>query len=98
MVLDAEARGQLEKIIDREISSIPDTVEIGRNLINKKEFLVANPDDFALGMALGTIIATFSNSYSAKYHKMPSAEDLEEINDIFIKRTKEIKDAIFNCG
>ena len=98
MVLNEQMRGSLEKTIDHTILKIPKIVRMARTVSAAKEFQVKNPDDFALGLAWGYIIRAFSVHYATKYHGMPSEEEMNELSDIVIKRTKEIKEAIFKCG
>jgi len=98
MVLDAEMRGNLEKVIDNAISKIPKTVDMARTVTAVRELQIKNPDDFALGLAWGDIIRAFSERYALKHSGLPSEEETSEISDIVMKRTKEIKEAIFKCG
>ena len=98
MVLGDQIRGKLEKIIDQEISGVPNTVDMARTVSAAKEFQIKNPDDFALGIAWGGIIRAFSERYVTMYGRVPSGEEMSEASDIVIKRTKEIKEAIFKCG
>jgi len=93
MVLGDQIRGKVEKIIDEVISGIPKNVDMARTISAAKEFQIKNPDDFALGIAWGVILRAISECYVTMYDRVPS-----EVSDIVIKRTKEIKEAIFKCG
>ena len=98
MSLDVEMRGHLEKIIDSVILTISGGVELARAVTKAKEFQIENSDDFTVGLAWGEIITEFSGLYVTKYGRRPSEEEISQASDIVIKRTKEIKEAIFKCG
>ena len=98
MVLDDQMRGKLEKIIDQSILGVPQTVDMARIVSAAKEFQIKNPDDFALGITWGVILRAISECFATMYDRMPSEEERNEISDIVLKRTKEIKEAIFKCG
>jgi len=98
MVLGDQIRGKVEKIIDEVISGIPKNVDMTRTVSAAKEFQIKNPDDFALGIAWGVILGAISECYVTMYDRVPSEEEMSEVSDIVIKRTKEIKEAIFKCG
>ena len=98
MVLGDQIRGKVEKIIDEVISGIPKNVDMARTISAAKEFQIKNPDDFALGITWGVILRAISECFVTMYDRMPSEEERYEISDIVIKRTKEIKEAIFKCG
>ena len=98
MVLDEEMRGILEKVIDHTISKIPKIVDMARTVSAIRELQIKNPDDFVLGLAWGDIIRAFSERFALKRSGVPSEEETGEISNIVMKRTKEIKEAIFKCG
>lgn len=54
--------------------------------------------DFVLGFAWGKIIYIFTHNFWVENGRFPSKEEVEEIHLIVEKRTREIKEAIFQSG
>jgi len=98
MVLDAEDRGYLEKLIDSEIKGVPETMEIARMPRYQKEWQIQNDADLVLGWTVGAVFSAFSMYYTNLHQEATSTKDLEEVVDIMMKRVREIKEAIFKCG
>ena len=99
MGLKGEDRGMLEKIIDQQVSSIGKHVKIWRSPEYQKLYQIKDPDDFAYGHAQGSIITKFETYYGLVYHnKNPTDDEIDEIAEIILKRSREIKEAIFKSG
>jgi hypothetical protein len=92
-------RGMLEKIIDQQVSTIGKYVKTWRSPEYQKLYQIKDPDDFAYGYAQGSIIAKFETYYALVYNKkIPTADEIDEIAEITLKRSREIKEAIFKSG
>ena len=98
MVLDEQDRGYLEKLIDSEIKSVPETMEIARAPRYQKEWQIQSDADLVLGWTVGVVLKAFSIYYTNRHQEATSTEDLGQAVDIMIKRVREIKEAIFKCG
>lgn len=98
MVLDNVDRGFLEKEIDRAISEVPLVMKAVRESGYKKIANIREETDYVLGYVMGEIIKGFSIYFATRHGRIATPEELQEMTSIPLKRTKEIKDAIFNCG
>lgn len=96
MGLDEISRGILEKEIDAVIREIPEEVRTFRQL--KSLFQIKEEADFVYGLAIGHILYPFILSYFATYGRKPTPAEYDEIRQIIIKRSREIREAIFNTG
>ncbi len=98
MPLSTLDRGQLEKIIDHVISQAGIDVKTYRKPEFKKELMIQREEDFALGWALGTIVANFSNYFGLANRRMITLEEVVEVMKIVKMRIREIRDEIFKTG
>ncbi len=98
MVLNAEDRGFLENIIDKQIKEVNVVIEIARSEPNKKEWQIKNDADFTLGWVLGVIFNDFAFYFSHFHKTMMDQEQVDQVIEIISKRVREIKEAIFKCG
>ncbi len=98
MVLDSRDRGYLENLIDNEIKEVPNTMEIARAPRYQKEWQIQSDVDLVLGWTVGVIFTRFGSYYANFHNENLALEDLDQAVDIVIKRVREIKEAIFNCG
>ncbi|MGI0082144.1 MAG: hypothetical protein ACREAF_00715 [Nitrosopumilaceae archaeon] len=95
MVLSAEDRGMLEKIIDAVIATIKEQKKMFENPIVKQEFHVEKIEDFLFGMFYQEITSTFSTFYTTFKHRRPNESELQEIVQVVLKRLPEIRNAIY---
>ena len=90
-------RGVLEGLIDQAIEMVPTWVNMARNN-NTPEFNIQRLDDYILGFSQGSIMGIFVSLYRTSLAQDPSPEISIEIAQIIFRRTREIRDAIFNAG
>jgi hypothetical protein len=96
MVLSDLVRGHVDRAIDISIQSIPQTL---KNIRKMKESLhLKEEENYIFGLATGYVIGTFEAFYRLVYLKSPSAEDSFEVIQIILRRSRDIKDAIFSAG
>ena len=98
MGLDATDRGVLEKIIDHGIEKIPELLPVFRTSEIKSRFQITNPEEFCYGHVHGRIFAEFAAHYAVTHGDIVPDDEMNEVGNILEKRSKEIKNAIFNCG
>lgn len=98
MVLDSKNRGTLEKEVDNTIDAIPIFLKKYRDSTMKARLQYRDEADFVLGFAWGKIIFTFVHNFWIKNRRFPSKDEVDEIHLIVEKRTREIKEAIFQAG
>ena len=98
MVLDQTMRGTLEQIIDSMIKEIPRLVRVLFEPSQKAQLHIQNEKDFALGIALGGIYQTFSVFFLSVQKRYPNDQESSEIRNIILRRTAELRDAIFSTG
>lgn len=98
MNLNSEARGALEKIIDDAIKGIPQQVSLFRRQSMKSELHLTKEEDFVLGMTWGSIMSIFIGRQMIQYQRLMMQNEKEEMLAIILKRTREMRDAIFNVG
>jgi hypothetical protein len=96
MVLNDLVRGHVERAIDVSIQSIPQTLKNIRTI--KESLHLKEEEDYVFGMATGYVIGTFEAFYRLVYLKAPTAEDSSEVIRIILRRSRDIRDAIFNAG
>ena len=98
MPLDNEDRAYLEKTIDRTVRQVPDIVTMSRDEGYQKHSQYKEADDFVLGFATGMIYGAFIQYFVARQQRQPTDDEVTEANQVILRRMREIKDAIFNCG
>ncbi|HKI09549.1 MAG TPA: hypothetical protein VKA09_14235 [Nitrososphaeraceae archaeon] len=96
MVLSDLVRGHVERAIDISLQSIPQTLKNIRTM--KEELHLKEEEDYVFGLAMGYVIGTFEAFYRLVYLKAPSAEDSSEVIRIILRRSRDIRDAIFSVG
>ena len=96
MTLDANSRGALESIIDGVIKQTPSLVETFRKA--KSRMQITNESDYVFGLESGVIFGSFTALLISLKNRQPDLEELDQIMDILIRRSREIRDAIFNIG
>ncbi len=98
MTLDNEDRAYLEKTIDTTVGQVPGIVQMARIEDYHKHGQYKEADDFVLGFATGIIYGRFVQYFVAVHQRQLSDEETTEGNRVILRRMREIKDAIFNCG
>ena len=98
MALDNEDRAYLEKTIDRTVKQVPNIVKMSRIEVYQTYAQYKEADDFVLGFATGGIYGGFVEYFTTRQQRQPSEDEVEEANKVILRRMREIKDAIFNCG
>jgi len=98
VALDNDDRAYLEKTIDRTIIQVPSIVRMSRFENYQKHAQYKDADDFVLGFATGAIYGGFSEYFVARHQRMTNDDEVTEVNQVVLRRMREIKDAIFNCG
>ena len=98
MPLDNEDRAYLEKTIDMTVKQVPDIVTMSRDEGYQKHAQIKEVDDFVLGIATGMIYGAFIQYFVTRQQRQPAEDEVAEANQVILRRMREIKDAIFNCG
>ena len=98
MGLDITDRGALEKIIEARIQEIPKLLQIFRTEEIKSRLQISYPEEFCYGNMHGRIFGEFTVYYFSTHKITMPDDDVKELGEILEKRSREIKDAIFNCG
>ena len=100
MSLDYTDRGVLEKLIEYEINQVPILIETFRDPETKTRLQITNPEEFCYGYIHGSIIRGFIAHYLDRHKDIQIISDviMKEMGKIIQKRSREIKDGIFNCG
>ena len=98
MALDNEDRAFLEKTIDSTVKQIPNFVKMARMEVYQKYAQYKEADDFVLGFAIGIIYGGFVEHFITRQQRRPSEDEIGEANEVILRRTREIKEAIFKCG
>jgi hypothetical protein len=95
--LSAEVRGVLEHQIDSYLSLIPQYVETFRD--KQSQFHLNEPNDAVFGYVLGTITASFAPTLTQLAFVNKFTPDIVvEVSEIIFRRSKEIRNRIFNTG
>jgi hypothetical protein len=94
MPLDPFITALLDHTIDEQIKHISPFVKNCRNDTAKEVFHLRNPDDFALGMTLGSILESFRVAHRASYGKDFEADEVLEVIGVVVSRSAQIRDAI----
>ena len=99
MALDANDRGNLERSIDSLIKGIPELISRFRDQDVKKFFQYKDENDVVFGMVFGAIIEKFGYYYNITHNTdTPPPDVASEILDVIMRRSSEIREAIFKCG
>ena len=98
MPLDDDDRAFLEKTIDTIIKQVPGLVQMARDEGYQKHAQIKEVDDFVLGIATGMIYGAFVQNFVATHQHQTTEDEVTEGNQVILRRMREIKDAIFNCG
>ena len=98
MVLDQQARGELEKYIDFFIKNIPKLMSRFRSKEVKNKLQFKNEEDFLYGSVYGGIIWGYGEKFYAMFHKPLTEEEVLEVQTIVVNRMREVKEAIFKTG
>jgi len=98
MALDNEDRAHLEKTIDSTIRQVPGLVKMARLEEYKKYMQYKDADDLVLGFAIGMIYGGFVEHFVTRHQSEPKLDEIGEANQVILRRTREVKEAIFQCG
>ena len=91
-------RGALEQTIDKVISQIPTMVEATRDPFFKSLLQIKEENDFVMGLAWGKIYTEFLAYLIASRGSSFDDKEGAEIAEIVMRRSSEIRTAIFNGG
>jgi len=91
-------RGILEQTIDNVIDQIPDMIKTARDPSFKSLLQIKEGNDFVMGLAWGKIYTEFVAYLLASRGSPYDDEEGNKIAQIIMKRSAEIREAIFNCG
>ena len=91
-------RGNLEEFIDIARDGVPETMQEFRDKDVKKFLFMENENDFVLGYSMARIFYGYTMSFVPRNNRALTEQEKAEVIDIILKRTKEIKEAIHNCG
>jgi len=98
VALDNEDRAFLEKTIDSVINQVPTIMTMARTEDYKKFIQYKDEWDVVLALATGIIYGRFAEYFVTRHQREPNTEETSETNQVILRRTGEIKDAIFKCG
>ena len=91
-------RGTLEQTIDSVIAQIPTLVKTARDPYFKSLLQIKEGNDFVMGLAWGKIYTEFVAYLIASRGSSYDKEEGDKIAQIVMRRSAEIRDAIFNGG
>jgi len=95
MSLGPEDRGVLEKIIDGAIMEIPTQMLAFRDPRIMELMAIKEQNDLIIGMALGYIVGRFLTYFFANHIRVATFEELLEVYQVVLKRSAELRSAIF---
>jgi len=98
VALDNEDRAYLEKIIDSTIRQVTTIMKMARTEEYKKFVQYKDEWDVVLALSTGIIYGRFAEYFVTRHQREPNTEETSETNQVILRRTREIKDAIFKCG
>lgn len=98
MVLDLTDRGAIERIIEVRIGEIRDIMTMFRKQSVREQNQIRDADEFAYGYVYGKIIASCEALLIHSYDRTMRQDEIDEMFEIMEKRSREIKDAIYQCG
>jgi hypothetical protein len=93
MSFNTFARGLLEQIIDQAIASILFFIRQCRSDEARRAFHYQNPEDFVLGVTIGSIVTSFETAFKIAYQN-----EISEINQVINGRMPRIRSALFDAG
>jgi len=96
--LDTETRGVLDKTIDIAIQELPYMVKIYRMPKFKSYMMLKEENDFVFGYVWGHVITTMSTYIQSSQKRPPRDDEMEEVNEVMIRRSADIRKAIFDTG
>lgn len=97
MSLNNNIRGLLENIIDESILIMPALMSLFRNT-SPPEFGIQRLEDYAFGYVQGLILGQFICSYRAIFAQNLQPEISAEAGRILLRRSRDIREAIFRAG
>ena len=95
MNLATEDRRALELMVNRAIDEIPDQMAAYHLPEINKLMRGAEQKDLLLGMGLGYIFGRYLNFFFMNNIRFPSLEEQKEIYQVILKKSDELKEAIF---
>ena len=98
MALDNEDRAFLENTFDSIINQVPIIMTMARTEEYKKFFQYRDEGDVVLALAMGMIYGGFVQYFITRHERNINPDETGETNGVILRRTREIKDAIFKCG
>lgn len=95
MGLSSEDRSFIEKTIDHTKKSIKnDSLEFHLPKV-KQALQIENSQDFVFGMAYGEILQAFSDNFVMHHNRIATKDEINELNEVIMRRLKEIREVIF---
>jgi len=98
VALDNEDRAFLEKTIDSIINQVPTIMTMVRTEEYKKFIQYKDEWDVVLALAMGMIYGVLTQYFITRHERNTNPDETSESNQVILRRTREIKDAIFKCG
>ncbi len=98
MALDNEDRAYLEKAVDSIIRQVPTIMKMARTEEYKKFIQYKDEWDVVLALSMGMIYGLFTQYFITRHERTTNPDETSESNRVILRRTREIKDAIFKCG
>jgi hypothetical protein len=98
MSFNTFARGLLEQIIDQAIASILFFIRQCRSDEARRAFHYQNPEDFVLGVTIGSIVTFFETAFKIAYGRHFNQNEISEINQVINGRMPRIRSALFDAG
>jgi len=98
VALDNEDRAFLEKTIDSIINQVLIIMTMARTEEYKKFFQYKDEGDVVLALAMGMIYGGFVQYFITRHERNINPDETGETNGVILRRTREIKEAIFKCG
>ena len=97
-IFETADRGTLEQTIDQVISQIPAFLDSARDPHFKTRLQIKEENDFVMGLAWGKIYTEFVAYLIASRGSSFDDEEGRQIAQIVMRRSSEIRNAIFNGG
>ena len=68
------------------------------SLVKYQFFQYKDEGDVVLALSMGIIYGGFVQYFITRHERNINPDETAETNGVILRRTREIKDAIFNCG
>jgi hypothetical protein len=95
MSLNRFARGFPEQTIEQAIASIPFFIRQCRSDEARRAFHYQNPEDFVLGVTIGSIVTSFETAFKIANGRHFNQNEISEINKVINAKMPRICSALF---